>query len=879
MSGLLLYHQNNNPLLTIEDSVKSIAKYSRFNIDIFNIKNLHTKNLLPKNISIQNYKFVLIHCTLTYNQALFDNLLSEIIFNDKTPILLYKQDDHHQTHIFKKIICGRVSVVFTCLPECQWPVVYSEPIASGIQFINTLTGYIGPELRSFESLDFHKRTIDIGYRGSIQPLSAGSLAFEKRYIAEKIKEFTVHSNIKTDISCRWEDRIYGKNWLQWLSNCKCTLGTESGGSIFDIDGSLDATISELVNVLGPDDDSLDYALKFLSHLKQFESRVYYNQVAPRHFEAAATRTLQILFEGEYSGIFKPWEHYLPLKKDFSNISQILDLIKQPDVVEKITEKCFNEIVLNPDFSVEKHVEKLDQVIDLHLHKSISRVKTQETFANIIPAKKHWILLCSHPHSYDPRIEWMVKNAPDNLSIQACGIKTYKLNRKAIECDSIINSQCVDFPCLNEQQLSLQSYCPNVRDDVFFIYSYLSGLSTNTVCEKIGITLPGFNDSTENLVASQAQIRNIIKYANIYLNCLSDAKGISGIIAVDFDTLLAGIILKNIHNVPLVYDAHEYWPEQFNNFSDLTKNYFKSLEKTLLKFVDGAWSISPGLVRELSLEYDKEFHVLPNATPFKVASKIKPSNRSGFNRFLFMGNFSEGRGIESLCRLWSAVPNSCHLFLVGPESAYKQEIINIVKALGLFEKTIFFPPPCAEHELIDMATNYDIGLIPYESINLNHAYCSPNKMGQYMAAGIPILANKTQYVQTVLEESQAGWLCDFNKADDFYSIISLIINNPDILIETGHRARQFHETNFNWQKLSDKFYDSLDQLSSITPGIEIYPQYLKNATPNATPNATREIYRYLTSLPHRLIARILNNTPNNLKIFLHKHYNILKYFHK
>jgi glycosyltransferase involved in cell wall biosynthesis len=394
-------------------------------------------------------------------------------------------------------------------------------------------------------------------------------------------------------------------------------------------------------------------------------------------------------------------------------------------------------------------------------------------------------------------------------------------------------------------------------------------------------LPGFNDSIENLVASQSHIRNIIKHTNVFLNCLSDAKGVSGIIAVDFDTLLAGIILKNIHNVPLVYDAHEYWPEQFTNFSDLTKKFFKSLEKSFLKYADGAWSVSPGLVRELSLEYDKEFHVLPNATPFNLDSRINTNHSSECIRFLFMGNFSEGRGIELLCRLWTRAPAKCHLYLVGPESSYKEYIKNIVKALGLLEKRIFFPHPCAEYELIDMAANYDIGLIPYESINLNHAYCSPNKMGQYMAAGIPIFANQTQYVQSILQESQSGWVCDFTKAEEFYSIISSICDNPEILPEMGRSARKFHETNFNWQKLSEQFYESLDQLSHSTPEIEFYPQYLTHAAPeNASPaKPSSEIYRYLTSFPHRLFAFLWKNTPVFVKSFFQKHYNIIKYFHQ
>ena len=56
-------------------------------------------------------------------------------------------------------------------------------------------------------------------------------------------------------------------------------------------------------------------------LGRWDHNYSYRTISPRHFEAAAFRICQVLFEGEYSGVLQPMVHYVPLKKDFSNFER------------------------------------------------------------------------------------------------------------------------------------------------------------------------------------------------------------------------------------------------------------------------------------------------------------------------------------------------------------------------------------------------------------------------------------------------------------------------------------------------------------------------------------------------------------------------------
>ena len=55
-----------------------------------------------------------------------------------------------------------------------------------------------------------------------------------------------------------------------------------------------------------------------------------NVISPRCFEAAALRTLMVMYEGEYAGILEAGRHYVELKRDHSNIDEVVSAIRSPD---------------------------------------------------------------------------------------------------------------------------------------------------------------------------------------------------------------------------------------------------------------------------------------------------------------------------------------------------------------------------------------------------------------------------------------------------------------------------------------------------------------------------------------------------------------------
>ena len=86
------------------------------------------------------------------------------------------------------------------------------------------------------------------------------------------------------------------------------LGVESGVSAFDLEDEVLTEYAELERASG------GVAIEDLTSLPRWEDRVYYRTISPRHFEAAAFRVCQVLFEGRYSGVLEPMVHYIPLQE-------------------------------------------------------------------------------------------------------------------------------------------------------------------------------------------------------------------------------------------------------------------------------------------------------------------------------------------------------------------------------------------------------------------------------------------------------------------------------------------------------------------------------------------------------------------------------------
>jgi len=179
------------------------------------------------------------------------------------------------------------------------------------------------------------RPIDLGYRAEISPNYLGHN--ERVEMANFFHEHAARLGLAVDLSLDRKDRFDETGWAGFLNRCKGQLGTEAGGDYFEL------TDTTRLAVLAyerehPHASFEDVRRRFFDGYRQpTPLRV----LSGRHVEAAGTRTVQILFEGHYDGYFQPDEHYIPLRKDFTNADDAIRKFRDDGYARRIADNAWS----------------------------------------------------------------------------------------------------------------------------------------------------------------------------------------------------------------------------------------------------------------------------------------------------------------------------------------------------------------------------------------------------------------------------------------------------------------------------------------------------------------------------------------------------------
>jgi hypothetical protein len=257
----------------------------------------------------------------------------------------------------------QIGHVFSAAPASEWPKIYEGVDRKRVGFTQVLTGYLDPSsVRRAERVtaSMQEREIDIGYRAWHAAPWLGRHGQLKHELADAVRERALRHGLEVDISTRDEDTLFGDDWYRFLASCRYTIGVEGGASILDRDGSLkQATERYLTAHPGAGFDEIEAAC-----FPGEDGKLALFAVSPRHLEACATRTCQLLIEGDYNGVLRAGEHYLPLRRDLSNLDQVLEEVARDARRPRIVDAAYRDVISSGRYQYSKLVERVEAVIPL-----------------------------------------------------------------------------------------------------------------------------------------------------------------------------------------------------------------------------------------------------------------------------------------------------------------------------------------------------------------------------------------------------------------------------------------------------------------------------------------------------------------------------------
>jgi len=281
---------------------------------------------------------------------------------------------------------------------------------------------------------------------------------------------------------------------------------------------------------------------------------------------------------------------------------------------------------------------------------------------------------------------------------------------------------------------------------------------------------------------------------------------------DPELLPVGLFLKLLKRGKVIYDVHEDYPKEI-----LTKYWLPSISRKplscLFNFIEKSASCRLDFIIAVTDGLRAEFKKGKRATVrnYPILEDIQPERRFELQNpsLIYAGSLTEIRGIGEIVQAMEHVDPSKNIKLIlcgtfSPES-YEQK----VRRLKGFEK-VEYVEWVKQEEVWLKLSHATIGIVCFHP-TLNHINSMPNKLFEYMAAGLPVIASNFPLWKEIIEGDNCGLTVNPLDPSEIARAIEYLLEHPDEARRMGENGRKAVIEKYNWEtesKLLLRVYDDL-----------------------------------------------------------------------
>lgn len=293
----------------------------------------------------------------------------------------------------------------------------------------------------------------------------------------------------------------------------------------------------------------------------------------------------------------------------------------------------------------------------------------------------------------------------------------------------------------------------------------------------------------------SRLRSIFRSARYVRTLASEIRG-SVIYCHDFETLWAGLVASKLTESPIIFDAHEFY-----SFADVDSRFWEIgfwlvLEKSLTSKAKHKLTVSPSLAKVMAEQLLGRWATVCNAIPRASGLEVQPLAVNSTTRFVYLGRYAPGRGLEKMIDgfLDGRIENAT-LAIRAPACRELSELKSRVQQLDVSFEKVQFLPAVPEEDLVSSLAGFDVGFIPYLPIGPNNTHCCPNKLSQYLGAGLAVICADLEFVKSYVVQKRCG--ASYSGAADFVQVVQLFCNEGR-LKQFRHHAIEAFQNDFNWE---------------------------------------------------------------------------------
>jgi glycosyltransferase involved in cell wall biosynthesis len=265
------------------------------------------------------------------------------------------------------------------------------------------------------------------------------------------------------------------------------------------------------------------------------------------------------------------------------------------------------------------------------------------------------------------------------------------------------------------------------------------------------------------------------------------KNISCINIHSYDHILWGVKLKKRLNSKLIYDIHELESQRAGLSCDMKSSIF-NLEKKYINEFDLIICVSNDIrrwylehhiniteiivVRNIPAVWQQQNHKFSDLEDFRKIFNIEKSKIV----LLYNGGFSNNRGILILLNLFESFSEIREKFTIifmgyGP-------LEDIIKKASTQYNSIKFFKAVPPEKIINYTRSVDLGISIFRNVSVSYDFALPNKLFEYLLAGIGIIGGITKTQKKFILDNNLG-LCAKKESLESYYELFRNISHSDI----------------------------------------------------------------------------------------------------
>lgn len=290
---------------------------------------------------------------------------------------------------------------------------------------------------------------------------------------------------------------------------------------------------------------------------------------------------------------------------------------------------------------------------------------------------------------------------------------------------------------------------------------------------------------------------------------------------DPELMFLGLVLA-LSGVKIVFDVHENVPEDIKDkywiprsLRESVSVFYKFVEALCVRFFYAIVAATPDICDRYSSKRAVLVQNLPRLEEFSFTESDIPGQPGKGLSVAYLGAITRIRGVDNIVKSLALLGNGdqVKLKLAGffQEAGHQKELERLPEW-----ENVEFVGKVTRSEVGEFLSSAKAGLVTFLPAN-NHIKAQPNKLFEYMAAGIPVIASDFPLWRALIERYDCGYLVDPESPESIAAAIKQVRDNPEEARAKGVNGQRAIRSELNWEVESKRLVELYQRIKSEISG--------------------------------------------------------------